>query len=135
DRRILVVGPPRSGRSTALHSIAAALDASSHPVALVTGYGDADRDRLVDERRAHPHLAVIVDDAERLAGTPIELILVEIARRIDEDHGVVVAAMSTLGLESRTSALATDLARAHTGVVLWPTPGATALGVRLPTGD
>ncbi len=129
DRRILVVGPPRSGRSTTLHTIAAALGAVGHPVTRVTGYGDADRERLVADRRAHPHLAVLVDDAERLAGTPLEPVLLEIARRVDEDQGVVVATTSTLALESRTSALATDLARAHTGVVLWPAPGSASLGV------
>jgi S-DNA-T family DNA segregation ATPase FtsK/SpoIIIE len=129
DRRILVVGPPRSGRSTTLHTLAAALGAVGHPVTRVSGYGDADRDRLVAHRRAHPDLAVLVDDAERLAGTPLEPVLLEIARRVDEDQGVVVAATSTLALESRAGALATGLARAHTGVVLWPAPGSAGLGV------
>ena len=134
DRRILVVGPRRSGRSTTLHTVAAALGAQGHPVALVTGYGDADRDRLVADRRAHPDLAVVVDDAERLAGTPVEAVLLEIARRVDEDQGVVVAATSTLALESRTSALATELARARTGVVLGPTTGVASLGIGPDTG-
>jgi S-DNA-T family DNA segregation ATPase FtsK/SpoIIIE len=129
DRRILVVGPPRSGRSTTLHTLAAALGAVGHPVTRVSGYRDADRDRLVAHRRAHPDLAVLVDDAERLAGTPLEPVLLEIARRVDEDQGVVVAATSTLALESRAGALATGLARAHTGVVLWPDPGSAGLGV------
>ena len=93
-----------------------------------------DVDRLVEHGEQHPDLAVLVDDAERLAGLPIEPVLLEIARRADEDRGVVVAATSTLALEGALGALAVDLARAHTGIVLWPPPGSAALGVRRPRG-
>lgn len=134
DRRILVVGPRRSGRSSTLHTVAAALGAQGHPVAVVTGYADTDRDRLVADRRAHPDLAVVVDDAERLAGTPVEAVLLEITRRVDEDQGMVVAAISTVALDSRISTLATELARAHTGVVLGPATGVATLGIGLGAG-
>jgi DNA segregation ATPase FtsK/SpoIIIE, S-DNA-T family len=154
DRRILVVGPPGSGRSTTLDTITAALAVSGQPVAVLSarwggvraeqprnhsdavltlaGDGDEDRDALIQVRRDHPDLAVVVDDVDRLAGLPIEPVLLEIARRVDEDRGVVVAATSTLALDTRVGAVATDLARAHTGVVLWPSPGQAVLGAQPP---
>jgi DNA segregation ATPase FtsK/SpoIIIE, S-DNA-T family len=154
DRRILVVGPPGSGRSTTLDTITAALAVSGQPVAVLSarwggvraeqprnhsdavltlaGDGDEDRDALIQVRRDHPDLAVVVDDGDRLAGLPIEPVLLEIARRVDEDRGVVVAATSTLALDTRVGAVATDLARAHTGVVLWPSPGQAVLGAQPP---
>jgi DNA segregation ATPase FtsK/SpoIIIE, S-DNA-T family len=153
DRRILVVGPPGSGRSTTLDTITAALAASGWPVAVLSarwafaagpspshvdaaltlaGHRDEDRDALIKARRDQPNLAVVVDDVDRLTGLPIEPVLLEIARRVDEDRGVVVAATSTLALDARIGAVATDLARAHTGIVLWPSPGHAALGIQPP---
>jgi hypothetical protein len=55
-------------------------------------------------------------------------VLLEIGRRVDEDRGVVVAATSPLALDSRTTALGADLARAHTGALLWPAAGSAVLG-------
>ena len=154
ERRLIVVGPRGSGRSVALTTLADGFLANGHPVALVgrafdawiatidarhrpvlslSGTGPTDVDPLVEARRRHPDLVVIVDDADHLAGLPIEPVLMEIARRADEDAGVVVAATTTLALEGRTGALATDLARAHTGLVLWPAPGSAVLGVGAPT--
>ena len=95
----------------------------------VSGHGDAHRDLIIEFRRAHSDLAVLVDDAERFAGLPIEPVLLEIARRVDEDRGVIVAATSGVALEGRVGALPTDLAHARTGVVLWPSLSTTALGV------
>ena len=87
-----------------------------------------DVERLIETRRRHPDLAIVVDDVERLAGLPIEPVLLEIARRVDEDRGLVVAATSVLALEGRLGAVAADLARAHTSIVLWPSFGALVLG-------
>ncbi len=142
ERRILVVGPSGSGRTTTLETLAAGAAESGTPLTLIgtrwgepppealvlTGHGDDDVDRLVAARRASPNLVVVVDDAERLAGQPIEGVLLEIARRVDEDRGVVAAATSALALDSRIGVLVTDLARAHTGVVLWPVAGSALLG-------
>jgi S-DNA-T family DNA segregation ATPase FtsK/SpoIIIE len=154
DRRILVVGPPGSGRTTTLETITVALTAGRWPVAVLTagrariaakpsrnhvdavltlaGNRDEDREALIEARRDHPNLAVVVDDVERMAGLPVEPVLLEIARRVDEDRGMVVAATSTLALDTRIGAVATDLARAHTGIVLWPAPGHAVLGVQPP---
>jgi S-DNA-T family DNA segregation ATPase FtsK/SpoIIIE len=153
DRRILVVGAPGSGRSTTLETITAALTASGWPVAALGarwaaaagrsphhvdgvltlgGHQEEDRDTLIQARRDQPQLAVVVDDVDRLVGLPVEPVLLEIARRVDEDRGLVVASTSTLALDGRIGAVATDLARAHTGIVLWPSPGHAALGVPPP---
>jgi S-DNA-T family DNA segregation ATPase FtsK/SpoIIIE len=137
DRRILVSGPPRSGRTNALEVLALRLAEGHYPVALVgtgwraevsreavllvDGTSESDRDGLIEVRRAHRDLAVLVDDGERLAELPIEAVLLEIARRVDEDRGVIVLATSTNAREGRVGALAGDLARAHTEIVLWPT--------------
>jgi len=153
DRRILVVGAPGSGRSTTVETIIAAVAASKWPVAVLSerwasaagrspnheegaltlgGHRDEDRDALIQARRDQPDLAVVVDDVDRLAGLPIEPVLLEIARRVDEDRGLIVAATSTLALDGRVGAVALDLARAHTGIVLWPPPGHATLGVQPP---
>ena len=148
--------PAGSGRTSALVTLALGFRANGHPVACRLGLGlaplarspdgrattptrdavlalggaqPADLDRVVEARRRHPDLVVLVDDAERLAGLPIEPILLEIARRADEDAGVVIAATTTLAVEGRIGALAADLGRAQTGLVLWPVPGSAVLGV------
>jgi hypothetical protein len=94
----------------------------------LSGTRPSDRDRLVEARRRPPDQVVLVDDAERLAGLPIEPVLLEIARRVDEDRGVVVAATSTVAFDSRMGALAQDLAIARTGLLLQPSPGSRPLG-------
>jgi S-DNA-T family DNA segregation ATPase FtsK/SpoIIIE len=101
-------------------------------VLTLAGDRDEDRDALIRAGRDQPDLAVVVDDVDRLAGLPVEPVLLEIARRVDEDRGLVVASTSTLALDGRIGAVATDLARAHTGIVLWPSPGHAALGVQPP---
>ncbi len=162
ERRILVLGPAGSGRTSALMTLARGFLADGHPLALVGGNLDPwatngagisiktatdatdatdgrvltlggtrpeDVERLITARRRYPDLVVVVDDVERLAGLSIEPVLLEIARRADEDRGLVVAATSTLAMEGRVGGLAVDLARAHTGIVLWPSSGSSALGV------
>jgi S-DNA-T family DNA segregation ATPase FtsK/SpoIIIE len=192
ERRILVVGPAGSGRTTALMTLTRSFRANGHTVAVVgvgldrrpeagtgdkcatgdnrnhgdnrdhgagyhtsashkqgdhlgtasthdnllaiTGTQPADLERLVEARRRHPELVVLVDDAERLAGLPIEPVLLEIARRVDEDRGAVVVATSTVAFEARTGALAHDLAVARTGLLLQPTTGTRVLGASI-TGE
>jgi S-DNA-T family DNA segregation ATPase FtsK/SpoIIIE len=151
ERRLVVVGPPRSGRSTVLATLAIGLAGIGLPVAVVgdalderthahtvlavSGRETTERDRLVEARRAHANLAVVIDDAERLADTAIEAVLLEIARLVDEDGGVVVAATTAHGLESRASLLTTELARARTGVLLNPAHGSHLLGLSVQTAS
>jgi len=149
QRRILVIGPPRSGRSTALVVLARSLASGGRPVAVIGGWrvlpsvapgssgflravGAGEVEDLVSLRRRHPELALVVDDAERLVGTALEAVVREISRLVDEDDGVVVAATSPTAMAAQPRGWHSELARARTGVLLCPTPAeGDLLGVRL----
>ena len=163
ERRILVVGPRGSGRSSALAVVVRALTADGRPVAVVghaaglvaAGHhaglvtaGDAGDsgeagglwalvaghavDELVALRHRHRDLAVVLDDAEALVGSPAEPVLREICRLVDEDDGVVVAATSASVMPTRPGTLLADLARSGTGLLLCPgTAEGELLGVRI----
>jgi DNA segregation ATPase FtsK/SpoIIIE, S-DNA-T family len=148
-RRVLVVGPPCSGRTTALAVLAQGLLAVRRQVAVVgpdlarlvgakpgaqtvTGAAD-DLDRLVALRRRHADLAVVLDDAE---GRPdLVPVLREIVRLVDEDDGFVAAGTAPEVVERHGSALVDDLARAETGLLLHPRPGMRVLGVAVGPRD
>ena len=168
ERRILVVGPAGSGRSTALAVLVRSLIAVGRPVAVLgptagltaagltaadltaagltaTGLTAADGaggswdsvagdavDELVALRRRHRGLAVVLDDAEALVGSPAEPVLREICRLVDEDDGFVVAATTASMMPAGPGTLLADLARRRTGLLLCP--GAAEgdlLGVRI----
>ncbi len=150
DRRIAVLGGRASGRSTALAALAAGLIELGRPVAVVAaatptvgaiGWPAAaevlrpdELDRLVALRRAHPSLAVLVDDAARLAGDPIETVLQEVLRLVDEDDGVIAVAATPAHVGESFRGLLAQVAGAGTGLLL----GAlgygeeAALGLRRP---
>ena len=161
ERRILVVGPPGSGRSTALAVLIRTLTAVGRPVAVVgptaglvaagstagstaglvatddaggsweSVAGDA-IDELVALRRRHRDLAVDLDDAEALVGSPAEPVLREICRLVDEDDGFVVAATSASVMPAGPGSLLADVARSRTGVLLCPgSAEGDLLGVRI----
>ena len=77
-RRLLVAGPAGSGRSNALRALSQAALTAGRPVLVVTDrvghrrfpgatvVGPADVGTLVEVRRRHPHLLLLVDDADRL---------------------------------------------------------------------
>lgn len=157
ERRILVAGPRRSGRSTTLAVAVRSLASGGRPVAVLGGSADcpasgsdaggliralgrADAEELVTLRRQHPDLALVVDDAERLVGTAIEPILREIARLVDQDDGVILAATTSADAAAQARGWHTELARSRTGVLLSPTTTdgdllgvrATRPGIRLP---
>ncbi len=149
QRRILVIGPSRSGRSTALAVVVRSLAAGGRPVAVlggsrdralvapegggpVQGLGPDEVEELVALRRRHGDLALVVDDAERLVGTALEPVLREISRLVDEDDGVVVAASSPAAVVAQPRGWHVELARARTGVLLCPTSAdGDLLGVRV----
>jgi len=149
QRRILVVGPSRSGRSTVLAVLVRSLAAGGRPVAVVGGSLDltvvtadargsvhalstGEVEALVALLHRHQDLAVVVDDAERLVGTTLEPVLREISRLVDEDDGVVVAATSPTGVATQPRGWHTELARARNGVLLWPTSSdGDLLGIRV----
>ncbi|WP_240918037.1 FtsK/SpoIIIE domain-containing protein [Phycicoccus sp. HDW14] len=149
-RRLLVAGPPRSGRSTALRTLAAAAVADGRRVVLVRPgggpreprrievptepetppfgvpglevLGPDEVDRLVALRTDHPDLVVLVDDANRLDDTACRPVLDEIADLVDRDGGAIAVATSATGLGTRFRGLDVSVARHRTGLLLRPGP-------------
>jgi S-DNA-T family DNA segregation ATPase FtsK/SpoIIIE len=140
--RLLVVGPPGSGRSNVLEVLTRQLTGRDRQIALVAGrrsplqalaaergvhlLSHADDRRFVDLRRAHPDLAVIIDDAEGLEGSPLERAAVECSGLVDDSGGLVWAVADTARANTAFRGLVPALARHGTGLVLWaggPTDG------------
>lgn len=160
-RRILVAGHPRTGRSTTLATIGVAAVEAGRTVAVVEGAagsvaatvvtaagqgaGDEggclridpwDPQPLVEARRARPDLVVLVDDADRLEGTPVESVLVELASLVDRDGGLVVASCATTSAAAQFRGLVPAVGRSQSGLLLAPrTPGdGEVFGIRAPRG-
>ena len=142
ERRIAVLGGRGSGRTTTLRTLAAGLIHTGRPVALIasgpgrdagpTTFGIDDVDALVALRQAHPDLAVLVDDAERVADTKLDAVLREIVRLVDEDGGLVVVASTVTDVLRNPRSLAAQVAGAGVGLLLGKNaPGDEAtLGLR-----
>ena len=150
-RRLLVAGARRAGRTTTLLTIAGRCVSAGRPAVLVSrsgmtapvagrtvgGFwtvGPADVSTLVALRREHPHLVVLVDDADQLGGSAVEPVLSEIVGLLDRDGGVVVAAVEPHALARLIRGPAVDVASRRTGLLLSPA-GSTdgdAFGVRVP---
>ena len=122
SRRLVVVGSPGAGRSTALRTIETALSQAGMPVALlstappdglprVSALRHDQVDELIALRRSHPDLAVLVDDAHRCDSGPIDEVLREIARLVDEDQGFLVLATTPQHSTDAVTSLAGALAR------------------------
>jgi S-DNA-T family DNA segregation ATPase FtsK/SpoIIIE len=147
----LIAGPPRSGRSTALATVAAGLRAAGWRVVAVTP-----RDSIV---RSYAHetfdatqfgvdttfdrglgrLAVLVDDAEIVAESPAAVVLDRLMRTARDRGHLVVIAGTTEELAVGFRGFVVDVRRARTGVLLAPRGplDGEVLGVRLPrkTGE
>jgi S-DNA-T family DNA segregation ATPase FtsK/SpoIIIE len=148
----LIAGPPRSGRSTALQTIAASLADAGTPVALVLPrrsplrsladrpgvvgvFGPGEDDALREVVGASP-LVVLVDDVHTMTDAPISDVLVDVLRADDGDRAVVAAGGSDeLGSIFRGLPMAVRASR--TGLLLQPSgPDGDLLGVRIPrTGN
>ncbi|MFW5474612.1 FtsK/SpoIIIE domain-containing protein [Knoellia sp. CPCC 206450] len=91
---------------------------------------------LVEARRTHPDLVVLVDDADRIEGTPVEAALLELTALVDRDGGLVVAACATPSVAAQFRGVVPAVARAQTGLLLAPrAPGdGEAFGIRAPRG-
>ncbi|WP_347351716.1 FtsK/SpoIIIE domain-containing protein [Intrasporangium sp.] len=137
ERRILVLGPPRTGKSTLLATLLTQLLGSGRQVALVAPrrspladtpphpglhlLARQEHDRFVALRREHADLAVLVDDADLVDGTPWEPALVETTRVVEGTGGLVVATLDSRRAAGAFRGLVPEVGRAGTGVLLCPT--------------
>ncbi|WP_369253470.1 FtsK/SpoIIIE domain-containing protein [Geodermatophilus amargosae] len=143
---LLVVGPPRSGRTATLEAVGATLAGAGVPVLRVvrgrrTPGGDLPTVAADDvpgwrawceDLGGHPG-AVLLDDAGPLADSPVGAALAA-GERGGVDGGVLVLAAGTAGeLGAAFRGPVAELRRGRSGVLLCPGPGdADLLGIRLP---
>ncbi|HEX3335628.1 MAG TPA: FtsK/SpoIIIE domain-containing protein [Jatrophihabitans sp.] len=145
--RILIGGPPRSGRSTLLRSLLAqavhgglrtvvsaparsplAADARRAPVRLID---PADRTSVLGAPPAQPTL-LLVDDSETLVDAAVGEELVSWMRASDAPLAAVVAGRAD-DLATTYRGVAAEVRRSHCGILLRPGPvDGELLGVRLP---
>ncbi len=148
-RALLVTGRRRTGRSTTLATLtlellragrAVAVLATSRSPLLGLGPGEgltvltpSEIDHFVTLRRSRPDLAVVVDDAETVEGGPIEGALLEVARRLDAEAGVLVVGADTSRPGAAFRGLVAETVRSRSGIVLCPTAPVDGelLGVRI----
>ena len=147
----LIAGPPRSGRSTALATVAVGLRAAGWRVVAVTPRDSVLRDYAhetfdamqfgVDAAfdRGLGRLAVLVDDAEIVAESPAAVVLDRLMRTARDSGHLVVIAGTTEELSVGFRGFVVDVRRARTGLLLAPRGplDGEVLGVRLPrkTGE
>jgi S-DNA-T family DNA segregation ATPase FtsK/SpoIIIE len=149
---VVVAGPPRSGRSTTLMTMARSLLARQTPVILVTPrrsplrsldgeagvlgvFGaDADPAALQSAAEGQERYVVLVDDAELLFNAPVSDPLEKIiVSGRDADHGVIVAG-STPDFARAFSGFIPAALRSRCGILVSvesPSDG-DVFGVRLP---
>src|SRR5215218_1202832 len=126
----VVGGPPRSGRSTVLETMARSLTGGGVPVVLVTPRRSPLRELAV------PGVLGVVggDDAEWLLDTALDDLLGRLARAARDADQAVVAAGTTADLSSQYRGFVVDLRRSRSGLLLSPQSQGDGdlLGVRLP---
>ena len=139
-----VVGPRRSGRSTALGLLADQLTRSGRDLIRVAGsrpvleglgvvFGPDDIDGLVAAVRGRPDPVIVLDDVEDLAGTAVEPVLRDLVAHCSRSEALLLAS-TTLDTASAVRGIGPLLCRSRTGLLLQPgarTDG-DPLGVRVP---
>ncbi len=144
----LIAGPPRSGRSTALATVAAGLRVAGWRVVAVTPRDSVLRDYAhetfdatqfgIDSAfdRGLGRLAVLVDDAEIVAESPAAVVLDRLTRTARDSGHLVVIAGTTEELSVGFRGFVVDVRRARTGLLLAPRGplDGEVLGIRLPRG-
>lgn len=142
----VVAGPPRSGRSSALATVATGLRESGWRVLAVTARpspirnfvdetfdaGDLAFDDALQSCRAP--VALVVDDAELVTETPAATVLDRFMRTARDSGRVVAIAGTTEDLAVGFRGFIVDARRSRTGVLLTPRSpfDGEAFGVRLP---
>jgi S-DNA-T family DNA segregation ATPase FtsK/SpoIIIE len=147
--RLLVAGPGRSGRSTALVTLGEALLARGRPVVAVcprrsplSGWAlsrgiaplsQHDCAELVAARRLDPDLCVLVDDVESVDGSPVEAALVEVARLAEGTNGFLAVSADLARANASFRGLLPEVSRDGCGLLLQPISPADGdvLGVRV----
>jgi len=142
----VVAGPPRSGRSSALATVAIGLRENGWRVLAVTArpspirdFADAtfDASDLAFENTLQSFggpTAIIVDDAELVSDTPAAAVLDRFARAARDCGHLVVVGGTTEDLAVGFRGFVVDARRSRAGVLLTPRSplDGEALGVRLP---
>ena len=132
DAGWLICGPARSGRSTALASLAVTLYAQ-RPVAWISATNapavlprNLVRPTHDDLRfvaawcEQHPDGAIMIDDLEQLAGMPAEPALLEHLARSRSTGAILCASGTASDLGNAFRGIAPELRRRQTGVLLQP---------------
>ncbi|KPM53334.1 cell division protein FtsK [Frankia sp. R43] len=149
----VIAGPPRSGRSTALLTIAGELHtrgcrtvvvsprpsplrdlAGETATQIVVDVSGADQLRYGEAAPAGSQTVFLVDDVESVTGTPLGEELAALLRDDRADESRLVAAGTTEDLVNQFRGLVVDARRSRCGVLLTPTGPADGdlFGVRLP---
>jgi len=143
----VVAGPPGSGRSTTLCTLARGLRQGGVPVVAICSrasdldagpwpvLGPVDERALLDHLSAEPRTCVLVDDAELLVERPVDAVLAAIVRQ--RGPAAVVVAGTTSALLGLYRGAAAAARTARTGVLLQPSAPSDGevLGVRAALPD
>lgn len=127
----LIAGPPRSGRTTTLATIAHRLqdrpvcwiDGGGRPPALPHGIEVLDAtapETLATWLNAHPGGAVLVDDLDELLGSPIDDLLADYLQHGRRTGGIVCATGQSDTLANAFRGAVSELRRRQTGIILQP---------------
>lgn len=127
----LIAGPPRSGRSTTLVTIAHQL--SDRPVCWISGHGTppplppgtdvldlTDPNAFAAWLNQHPGGAVLVDDVDELIGSPVDDLLTDYLQHGRRYGGIVCASGRSDTLANAYRGAVAELRRKQTGVILQP---------------
>jgi len=142
----VVAGPPRSGRSTALATLAVGLRKNGWPVVAITARSSSLRSHVETVFDAtdpgleavlsgvQGPLAVLVDDAELVTDTAAAAMLDRLMRGARDAGHIVAIAGNTEDLAVGFRGFVVDARRCRTGVLLTPRSplDGEALGIRLP---
>ncbi len=148
-QRLLVAGPSRSGRSSALVTLGEALLARGRSVLTVCPrrsplsewarardvphLSQHDDVELVEARRLDPDLCLLVDDGDAVDASPVEAALVEATRLVDTTRGLVALSADLARANAAFRGLVPEVSRDGCGLLLQPgspTDG-DVLGARL----
>ncbi len=141
DLHVLVAGPRRSGRSTALRALARAWAADGRTALLVAttptdGVAHLSPDRVEEvaaHLRSHPATALLVDDVDHFGDGPLEALVLEAVATAARRGAPVAVSAESGALVTAFRGVAIQVAGRRTGLLLSPRGAADGdvLGVRV----